>query len=260
MIAPTYPVKLAGSGEGAVADRLAVGVADADRPQGDRGDAAGQGDEEAARAEEGEEDREGAEEGRGERGDVALLEGGGARRRGAGRGTSLGLGLVPPAGSRRPPRSRGILVRRRARSRSAVSTSAMPPRPIRPIRAAEGPPLPPLRVTAAACFQIRLLIAGHGGAEPLLAREGQLRGEDSALGDLESLHRHPAGALLALNEELAALGALPHAERVLELIRSVTKGNRKAVTDGLGRPSENTRPTGTRRVRRGGRCCRLSRS
>ena len=49
----------------------AVGVPDPDRPEDDRGDAAGQGDEEAAGAEEDEEDREGAEEEGGESRDVS---------------------------------------------------------------------------------------------------------------------------------------------------------------------------------------------
>ncbi len=70
---PIQPVDPADAGQGAVAELAAVRVADADGAEDDGGDAAREGQEEAAGAEEDEEDREGAEEEGGEGRDVAGL-------------------------------------------------------------------------------------------------------------------------------------------------------------------------------------------
>ena len=88
----------ADAGEGTVAGVAAVGIANADLSEDDGGDAAGQGDEEAARAEEDEKDGEGAEEYRGEGREVAGLvrSRGKAAMRGAAGGRWMGRRRAGP--------------------------------------------------------------------------------------------------------------------------------------------------------------------
>src|SRR3954462_12098457 len=129
-------------------------------------------------------------------------------------------------------------MRRRARVRRAVRMRARAPSAIRPITIAEGPP-PDFDdlVTAAACFQTRLLL------EPTCARRRCLPLSRRVVSKTPPLltwsfltvsQRDPCWRWI---RSLPASGALPHASSLVLVVWLATKGNRKAVREGLGRPS-----------------------
>src|SRR3954451_3752623 len=105
------------------------------------------------------------------------------------------------------------------------------------VAAVDLPPLPLARVTEPACFQTRLLLAPTVARGRCFPRSASLEVKTAPFETwsfLTVLQREPCWRWI---RSLPLSGALPQARRVRALTRSATKGNRKAVRDGFGRPS-----------------------
>src|SRR4051812_5989124 len=129
-------------------------------------------------------------------------------------------------------------MRRRARMRRAVRMRARAPSAIRPITIAEGPP-PDFDdlVTAAACFQTRLLLEPTDARRRCLPLRRRVVSKTPPLltwSFLTVSQREPCWRWM---RSFPDSGALPQASSLVGVVRLVTKGNLKAVSDGLGRPS-----------------------
>ena len=146
-----------------------------------------------------------------------------------------------------PSDEKQLIVAGRGRRRLAIcrrlnldppkTTSAAPAARNRTISAVPGPPPSEPPVPNAACFQTRLWLLPTVARSCCLPLSRRVAWKVPPLLTerlLTVTHRDPCRRWIF---SLPASGDLPQALRVLRSTRSVTKGKRKAVRDGFGRPS-----------------------